>query len=237
MTQGGMKVVRPPSPFLAVAEVTTVAAAYIVVSIAAVETIDLSFVFPESWPSAQRTVGSGFLVGALVQLSLVLLGAYLIGLTSLRFAISKTFSRSTRQAWTIALIATAIHVGTAVLVYLPQPERVWEASSVNLILSAIPATDAWTQEVLFRGYVLIRLARARIPRLAQIFLSGLLFAAIHVGYVGEGVWATFSPLIGTFMLGVFYAWSVQSGRGSLLPVVFCHMLIILLSQPWLALAS
>jgi hypothetical protein len=38
------------------------------------------------------------------------------------------------------------------------------------------------------------------------------------------------------MLGCFYAWSVQSGRGSLLPVVVCHVVVIVILQPWLALA-
>jgi hypothetical protein len=226
-----------PRPLLAVTESVAVAAAYIAVSIAAVGAFDLSFVFPEVWTPAQRAVGSGFLIGAFVQVLLVLLGAYLFGLVDLRRAIGKTFSRSTRKAWTIAVVATAIHIGTALLVFLPQPERVWEASSVNLILSAVPAADGWSQEVLFRGYVLFRLARGGIPGFAQVLISGGLFAAIHIGYAGEGTWAMLSPLIGTFMLGCFYAWSVQSGRGSLLPVVFCHMLIIVILQPWLALAG
>lgn len=223
-------------PLLAVVETGAVAAAYIGISIAAVEASDLSFVFPEVWTPAQKAVGSGFLIGAFVQASLVLIGAHLLGLVDLCKAISETFSRSTRKAWTIAVLATAIHIGTAVLVYLPQPERVWEASSLNLILSAVPAADGWSQEVLFRGYVLFRLARGGVPGLVQVLISGGLFAAIHIGYAGEGTWAMLSPLVGTFILGCFYAWSVQSGRGSLMPVVFCHMLIIVIVQPWLALA-
>ena len=108
--------------------------------------------------------------------------------------------------------------------------------SILLILSAVPAADGWSQEVTFRGYVLFRLARGGVPALAQVLISGGLFAAIHIGYAGEGTWATLAPLVGTFMLGCFYAWSVQSGRGSLKPVVFCHVLIIVIEQPWLALA-
>jgi hypothetical protein len=223
-------------PLLAVAETAAVAAVYIAISIGAVNTFDLSFVFPEVWTPAQRTVGSGFLIGAVVQVALVLPGAYLLRLVDLRRAIGATFAPATRQAWTIALIATAIHIGTALLVFLPQPERVWEASSLNLILSAVPAADGWSQEVLFRGYVLFRLTRGGVPALAQVLISGGLFAAIHIGYMGEGTWAALAPLLGTFTLGCFYAWSVQSGRGSLKPVVFCHVLIIVIEQPWLALA-
>ena len=223
-------------PLLAAAETVAVAAAYIAISIAAVGTFDLSFIFPEAWSPAERAVGRGFLIGALVQVTLVLVGACLPGLVDLRRALGKAFSPSTGKAWTIALLATAIHIGTAMLVFLPQPERVWELSSVNLILSAVPAADGWSQEVFFRGYVLLRLARGGIPGLAQVLISGGLFAAIHIGYAGEGTWLTLSPLVGTLMLGCFYAWSVQSGRGSLMPVVFCHVLVIVILQPWLALA-
>lgn len=218
------------------AEVVAVAAAYILISTTAVGTVDLAFLFPADWPPVERTVGGGFLTGALVQALLVLLGAYLLGIRDLRRAIAASLAPSTRKAWTIAAIATAIHIGTAVLVFLPQPERVGELSRLNLILSAVSAPDGWSQEVMFRGYVLLRLARAEVPAIAQILISGSLFAAIHFGYTGETAWTILAPLIGTFMLGCFYAWAVQSGRGSLKPVICCHMLIIVILQPWLALA-
>lgn len=222
---------------VAVAEVVAVGAAYILISIAAVTAIDVSFVFPEFWTPEQRVVGSGFLVGAFVQVLLVLLGANLLRLEALRAAIKATVSTSTWKAWTIAVLATAIHIATTVLIVIPQPERIWELSSMNLVLSAISAADGWSQEILFRGYVLFRLSRSGLPTLAKILISGGLFAAIHVGYIGDGGWEAISPLVGTFMLGCFYAWSVLIGRGSLMPVVVCHMLIIVVVQPWLALAT
>ncbi len=221
---------------LAAAEVISVAALYILISTAAVGAVDAAFLFPADWSSEERATGGGFLTGALAQVVLVLLGAYLLGLKDLQRAIAASLAASTRHAWTIAAIATAIHIGTAMLAFLPQPERVWELSRLNLILSVVPAADGWSQEVLFRGYVLFRLARAAIPALAQILVSGSLFAAIHFGYAGDTPWEILSPLVGTFMLGCFYAWAVQSGRGSLKPVICCHMLIIVILQPWLALA-
>lgn len=220
----------------AAAEVLAIAAAYIVISTSAVKAFDVAFLFPATWALDERVTGSGFLIGALVQVVLVLLGAYLLGSEDLRKAIAAGLAASTRQAWIIAGIATAIHIGTAMLVFLPQPERVVELSGLNLTLSAIPAADGWSQEVLFRGYVLLRLARAGIPALAQILISGGLFAAIHLGYAGLTAWDFLTPLVGTFMLGSFYAWAVQSGRGSLKPVICCHILIIIILQPWLALA-
>ncbi|HEX8216474.1 MAG TPA: CPBP family intramembrane glutamic endopeptidase [Allosphingosinicella sp.] len=219
----------------AVAEVAAVAAAYILISTTAVGAVDASFLFPAGWSAAERSTGGGFLVGALVQVALVLVGACLLRLADLRRAIAATFAPSTRQAWTIALIATAIHIGTAMLLFLPEPRRVWETSDLNLILSAVPAADGWSQEVLFRGYVLFRLARAEVAAPTAILLSGGFFAAIHFGYAGETAWETLSPLVGTFMLGCFYAWSVLTGRFSLKPVVCCHILIIVVLQPWLAL--
>lgn len=221
---------------LATAEVVAVAAAYILISTTAVGAIDVSSIFPAGWSTAERATGSGFLVGAVVQVLLVLIGAYLLGLRDLRKSIGAAFARSTRKAWTIAAIATAIHIGTAMLLFLPRPERVFEASFLNLVLSLVPAADGWSQEMLFRGYVLFRLTRANVPGLPQILLSGALFAAIHLGYTGATAWEIAAPLVGTFMLGCFYAWAVRSGGGSLKPVIICHMLIIVVLQPWLALA-
>jgi hypothetical protein len=220
----------------AAAEVISVAAVYILISTRAVSTVDVAFLFPANWSSDQRATGGGFLTGAVVQMALVLLGAYLLGRRDLQRAIAASFAPSTRKAWIIAAIATGIHIGTAMPVFLPRPERVWELSELNLILSAVPAADGWSQEVLFRGYVLYRMERAAVPAPVQILLSGSLFAAIHFGYAGETAWQILSPLVGTFMLGCFYAWAVRSGRGSLKPVICCHMLIIVVLQPWLALA-
>ena len=220
----------------AVAEVIAVAGIYILVSTNTVSAVDASSLFPPNWSAEERATGGGFLTGALMQVALVLLGAYLFGLSDLRKGIAASLAPSTRQAWIIAAIATAIHIGTAVLVFLPQPARVWDLSGLNLILSAVSAPDGWSQEVLFRGYVLFRLARAGVPAAAQIFISGGLFAAIHFGYAGESALAFIAPLVGTFMLGCFYAAAVQRGRGSLKPVIICHILIIIILQPWLALA-
>lgn len=220
----------------AAAEVIALAAAYILISTSTVAAVDAASLFPAAWSPAERATGSGFLVGASVQVALVLLAAWLLGSADMRRAIAASFAPSTAKAWSVAAIATAIHIGTALLLFLPEPARVLEPSGLNLALSAIPAADGWSQEVLFRGYVLFRLARADVPATPQILLSGTLFAAIHFGYAGETAWEIVSPLVGTFMLGCFYAWAVRIGRFSLKPVICCHMLIIVVLQPWLALA-
>jgi hypothetical protein len=221
----------------AIAEVVLVCAAYIFLSTTAVSLLDFAFLFPAQWSVAERVTSSGFLIGAAVQVALVLIGAYLLRSTVLRRALAASLATSTRKAWTIAGIATAIHITTALLLFLPQPARIWEMSWLNLILSVVPAADGWSQEVMFRGYVLFRLARAEVAGIGQILLSGMLFAAIHLGYAGNSAWSFLSPLVGTFMLGCFYAWAVRSGGGSLKPVIVCHTLIIVVLQPWLALAT
>lgn len=236
MKQAAMRPTPERRQIAATAEVLAVAALYILISTTAVRTLDAAFLFPPSWALDERATGSGFLIGALAQVGLVLLAAYLLGLKDLRSAIGDSLAASNRKAWTIAAIATAIHIGTAMLLFLPDPARVVELSGLNLALSVVPAADGWSQEVLFRGYVLLRLSRAGLPALAQILMSGFLFAAIHFGYAGETMWLFLAPLVGTFMLGSFYAWAVRSGGGSLKPVIVCHVLIIVILQPWLALA-
>lgn len=215
---------------------TLLAAAYIVISTQAVSALDASSIFPSAWAADEKATGGGFLVGALVQAALVMLIAFAFNNPDMRNAVAASFAASTGKAWIIAALATVIHIGTALLLVLPAPERVGELSALNLLLSIIPAADGWSQEVMFRGYVLFRLARAGVPAMVQILTSGLLFAAIHIGYVGADFWDIVSPLVGTFMLGCFYAWAVRSGNGSLKPVIACHALIILVLQPWLALA-
>ena len=69
------------------------------------------------------------------------------------------------------------------------------------------------------------------------FLAGAAFAAIHVGYIGSDGLGVVWPLVGTATLGAVLALSVIRGKGSLLPAVTAHALIILIVQPWLALAT
>jgi hypothetical protein len=108
----------------AVAEVILVAATYIFISTAAVGGLGVAFLFPVHWSAAERATGSGFLIGAAVQVALVLSGAYLLRGPDLRRALAASLATSTRKAWTIACIATAIHITTALLLFLPRPVRV-----------------------------------------------------------------------------------------------------------------
>ena len=110
-------------------------------------------------------------------------------------------------------------------------------------MSLVPALDGITQEIVFRGYVILRLASNGISRFGQIFLSGILFAAIHFSYVTEldpstvgSTILSLMPLIGTFGLGAAWAFAFQQSGYKLLPVVTSHVLVIILVQPWLAIS-
>lgn len=198
--------------------------------------IDLAFVLPEAFDPSTRSVGAVFLVGALAQLGFVGL-LWVVGQPDVRRAAAATFEEAGAKGWTVALLATAIQALTVIFVVLQSPTVVVELSTRNVLLSAVAGTDGWSQEMMFRGFVLFRLGRAGVSEVWQILLSGATFSAIHVGYAGAGFWAAFWPLAGTFVLGCFYAWSVLLSKGSLRPVVVCHVLLIVLLQPWLALAS
>ncbi len=65
-------------PIYATLEVAVLAGAYILISTATAQGVDASFLFPAAWSSAERGTGSGFLIGAIVQVALVLVGAYLL---------------------------------------------------------------------------------------------------------------------------------------------------------------
>ena len=221
---------------VAFTEVLGVTGAYILISLFFVRVVDLSSILPDALSSQERTVGAGFLAGAVIQIALVLAGAYLLRLQDVVGAIRASVSPSTREAWIIASIATLIHIVTAVFVVIPEPGSVLSPSLSNVVLSLIPAADGVTQEIVFRGYVLYRLARGGVAALPQIIVSGALFSAIHIGYTGSTLWETLFPLVGTFVLGCFFAWAVQRGNGSLKPVIVGHVIIVIVCQPWLALA-
>lgn len=213
-------------------EVLVFGALYIVLAHAFLKFSDFSSAFPATFSENEKSVGAGFLAGAIVQFVLV----FTLALYSrdMRLALSQTVRLGTLTAWTVALLACFIHIATLTLAFIDRPERILEISTVNFTLSVIPAFDGWSQEVMFRGYVIFRLARAGAPAAMQIAISAILFSAIHVGYVGANLLDVLMPLIGTAILGGFLAWSVRLGNGALMPAIVSHVLLVFFSQPWLA---
>jgi hypothetical protein len=218
----------------AVSEVVAVGVVFIVLAHVAVGVFDIEAMMPSFLTGPERAVGATFMVGAAVQMSLVLILSLLF--TDLRQAVGNSVKFGTIPGWSVAVMAASIHAATIAVFFLDEPGRIFEQSSRNALLSLAPAVDGWSQEVLFRGYVIYRLARGGLPVAVQIGVSALLFAAIHVGYIGSDFWTIFWPMFGTAVLGGFFAWSVLLARGALLPVVLCHAVLVAIVQPWLALS-
>lgn len=217
-----------------VIEVVLVCATYILLSLALMDVLHPSALMREVSTSDEFASAFPMIDGTMAQLVLVLLAALFI--PAVRESIWASASLGNAQAWIIAITTAQIHILVGAIVFLEEPMRVFELSLLNGWFSSVPAIDGWSQEVVFRGYVIIRLSQAASPDWLKILLSAALFSSIHLGYVGSGLAGIFWPLFGTAMMGGFLAWAVLIGGGALLPVVIDHALIIAVLQPWLALS-
>ncbi len=75
------------------------------------------------------------------------------------------------------------------------------------------------EELFFRGYFLGNLNR-RLSAFWAVTLSALVFALVHLQYVGVDFFALYN-LVSVFLVGIVYAWSVYFTR-SLLPAIAGH---------------
>lgn len=230
-----MRLTPPGSPTRAIAEVALVTAAYIGFAHLSVVAFDLSSALPDVLTDNEARVGAVFLVGAIAQLLFIAVAALFI--PTMRTAIRATVRSAPNRAWVIALVAAAVQCVTVVVFFIPEPTNVVELSARHAVLFPLPLADGWSQEVMFRGYLLIRLCRAGVAIPFQIALSALAFASIHLGYIGPEGLGVLWPLVGTATLGGILAWSVVEGRGSILPAVVAHILILVVVQPWLSMAT
>lgn len=219
-----------------VIEVVLVTAAYVAFSQIAVRQFDAASLFTNAVSEREARVGGVFLIGAVAQL-LFVLAAVTLALPAFREAARATLRPAPGQAWVIALMAAAIQCATIAAFFLPDPIRIVEVSERHALLGVLPLTDGWTQEVVFRGYVLLRLAKVDVPIIAQICASAIAFASMHLGYIGSAGLGLIWPMIGTATLGAILAWSVVVGRGSILPATVAHLVILIVVQPWLGLAT
>lgn len=213
-----------------------VTAGYIAFSHWAVRQFDAAPLFANALDTREAEVGGVFLIGAVAQL-LFVLAAIILSVPEFREAARATVRRAPRQAWFIALTAAAIQCATVAAFFLPDPSQIVEISGRHAVLGVLPLADGWTQEMMFRGYVLFRLAKANVPAMGQIPASAIAFASIHLGYIGSDGLGVLWPLIGTATLGAMLAWSVVVARGSILPATVAHLVILIVVQPWLGMAT
>lgn len=198
--------------------------------------------FQEFSPT-ESVVAAGFTTGAIAQLVLVLALIATPMFPHAREAVLTLFQPADRSGWVIALSVLVVEVVALYFGWIKDFSKLADMSRFGISMSLVPALDGITQEIVFRGYVILRLASSGVSRFGQIFLSGIMFAAIHFSYVTEFDVSTFGsamlslmPLVGTFGLGAAWAFAFQQSGYRLLPVVTSHGLVIILVQPWLAMS-
>jgi len=221
--------------WLAVAECAAVTAVYVLIAFGGLRLIDVSSALDWLAPEEAQVV-SGFIAGAISQIVAVALIWLLFRPVDLArsFAAIRTPSRA--EGWFIAL--TIIGVETVVMYsfILDTGWRAIEPSAINLSGSIAPLLDGVTQEVFFRGYLIFRLSRGGHGLFAQVLVSSLAFSVIHIGYVGQSWGDALPPLLGTLGLGVGLGWAMIRGGHSLKAPILAHAAILVIVQPWLALA-
>lgn len=208
---------------------------YLAVAFAGVRFIDVSSAL--SWLGGEeaRTV-SGFIVGSVSQIVAVALLWLVFRPAALEESVAATRVASDAEGWFIALAIVAVE---AVVMYgfvLDVGWRALEPDALNVTGSIGPLMDGVTQEVFFRGYLILRLKRAGHGAFVQLLFSSVAFSAIHLGYAGEGWSEILPPMLGTLGLGAALGWAFIRGGYSLRPPIAAHVVILILVQPWLALA-
>nr|MBS0019014.1 CPBP family intramembrane metalloprotease [Gammaproteobacteria bacterium] len=219
----------------AAAEVTAATFFYLAVAFAGLRLFDISAAM--SWLTpAEAEVVSGFLVGAMGQIAAVALLWLILRPADLDASFAATRVSSTAEGWFVALAIIVVEATVMFGFLLDVGWRALEPSAVNTTGSIAPLVDGVTQEVFFRGYLILRLARGGYSPFLQLLFSSVAFSAIHVWYVGEGWSEALPPLLGTVALGAALGWAFIRAGYSLRPPIIAHVAILVLIQPWLALA-
>lgn len=191
----------------------------------------------------ETNIAGGFTTGAITQIILIIILISIPFFPDARKAISTLRQPARSSGWRIALIILLIEVIVLYLGWIKDFDKLFDISTFGISMSIVPSLDGLTQEIIFRGYVILRLARSGISLKWQIIVSGILFAAIHIPYVAVPsqelstlISASLIPLAGTFGLGAAWAFAFQQSGYKLMPVVISHILVIAIVQPWLAYA-
>ena len=234
---------RHPTPkTTAIVETILVCTIYIAISNLAVakDIFGASQWFPR-FSDIESDVAGGFTTGAITQIILVIALIILPFFPDARKAISTLRLPAAKNGWRIAMIILLIEVIVLYLGWIKEFDKLFDASTFSISMSIVPSFDGITQEIIFRGYVILRLARSGVSRTWQIILSGIMFATIHIPYFSladQDLITMFSgfliPMAGTFGLGTAWAFAFQQSEYKLMPVVVSHILVIALVQPWLA---
>ena len=176
---------------------------------------------PPSWWHVDKSLA---LIGS-VNLILMIGPAYLYYLLRGRKFSSLGFNRGgTAIAWILMLV-----VQGAVLALDTRMGALGRAPGAlgpyALLASAIVAPCAgFSEETLFRGFMMEELRRGGFGALPQIAISSIFFALAHYSFVFHFTLADLSIPIFTGVLGAFYAFIYLVAKRSLWPTVVAHMI-------------
>lgn len=190
----------------------------------------------QSWApfssQVQNKIAGGFFNGAVAQL--ILVGLLLISPVGApaRRALASLFLSAPLRGWTIAFSVAIVDIAILYAGWIGDFSHLVDGTAFGLTMSVIPAIDGFSQELIFRGYLILRLMDGGLPRPALAAVSGFMFSLIHINYGGS---YNLAPILGTFGLGVAWAFAFLESDRKLAPVVASHMLVIAAVQPWLAL--
>ncbi len=150
--------------------------------------------------------------------------------------------RGTLVGWVVSALVTAFFGAGVILGALGGRAPLLEISAFNIYNSLAAALGPGVcEEIVFRGFVMTELQRARVSRLTQVLASGILFGLAHVGWgtlTGDVNWlAVASAGLNTAMLGALYGVVYLISRRSLWPAIAGHALGNLVIEPWLLLAG
>ena len=107
-------------------------------------------------------------------------------------------------------------------------ENITEISLFKLWGLLVGILAAVIEEVIFRGFVMVRFQQARILPMVQVLLTAVAFSLLHLGFGLVGMLCTFAVGIA---LGALYVF----GKRSLLGPILCHCVINATIEPWLLL--
>jgi len=146
------------------------------------------------------------------------------------------------RGWIVAAVVTALYLAATLMGAL-RGHAVLAEFSIFHIYNSLTAgiTAGFIEEFFFRGWIMAELSESGFGKSVQVLLSGILFGFAHIGWglLGgrvQGV-AIAGAFVSTSVLGLLYAITYLASRRSLMPVVAGHVIMDVLIEPWLILAT
>jgi len=138
-------------------------------------------------------------------------------------ALFATRTRSIAGDVALGVALGAAWIGIYGLVRYPPFDRMFLLDAAKLRSVPLSLSAGFCEEFLFRGFVILMIARAGGSRTAQILWSSLAFG---LGHVHWGPWG----MLWTTGLGLSFA-GARTARGSVWPAVVAHSILNLAIEP------